>query len=137
MLLDLFLYRIKAALKKITNGKFFNYMTYNYDTIWTYILKRHDAKSKFIAGAFVKCDVTPRRQERALIYRGHTPEKFASYMDKLVQKVKNQYQQQIIFLSAWNEWGEGMYLEPDEKDGYKYLEGVKNAIQKECNLQNS
>ena len=59
-LLDLFLYRIKAALKKITNGKFFNYMTYNYDTIWTYILKRHDAKSKFIAGAFVKCDVLLR-----------------------------------------------------------------------------
>ncbi len=126
--MDLILYRIKGVVKFLSRGKLCKYRTYSYDAIWNYIIKSINVSTKMIAGAFVKCDVTPRRQERALIYKGASPEKFEKYMKKLVQKVKEQYDLQMIFLSAWNEWGEGMYLEPDEKYGYKYLESVKNAI---------
>ena len=35
---------------------------------------------------------------------------------------------QIVFLKSWNEWGEGMYLEPDKIHGYKYLEVINNII---------
>ena len=33
----------------------------------------------------------------------------------------------ITIINAWNEWGEGMHLEPDKKDGVKWLEAVKKA----------
>ncbi len=122
---DVLAYRIKGAIKSITKGKLFFVRTYSYDKTWKYILKR-PMEEKVIPGAFVKCDVTPRRQDRAVIFKGATPEKFAEYMDILVKKLKNQ--SDYLFLTAWNEWGEGMYLEPDEKDGYAYLEGVMKSL---------
>ena len=125
---DSILYRIKERIKKITKSKLCKVITYDYDAIWEFIVSRPFANKKMISGAFVNCDVTPRRQDRAQIYKGATPLKFANYMKQLVSKVQNQGNIQIIFISAWNEWGEGMYLEPDEKNGYGYLEGVKNAI---------
>ena len=34
----------------------------------------------------------------------------------------------MIFLQAWNEWSEWSVLEPDQENGYAYLEAVKNAL---------
>lgn len=33
-----------------------------------------------------------------------------------------------MYINAWNEWGEGTYLEPDEYYGYQYLEVIKEAL---------
>ena len=30
---------------------------------------------------------------------------------------------------AWNEWGEGSYLEPDTNNEYKYLEAIKRIAE--------
>lgn len=119
----------KNKIKKFTKGKLFKVNPYSYDALWEYIIKRPIKSTKTIVGAFTQCDVTPRRQDRALIYKGATPEKFKVYIKQLVQKVKEQGNQQMIFISAWNEWGEGMYLEPDEKNKYGYLEGVRDAVE--------
>jgi len=34
----------------------------------------------------------------------------------------------IFFINAWNEWGEGTYLEPDKKYGYAYINTLSKAI---------
>ena len=44
------------------------------------------------------------------------------------RSIINQYIKQnkeFIFLMAWNEWGEGSYLEPDTEYKYGYLEAIK------------
>ena len=34
----------------------------------------------------------------------------------------------FIFINAWNEWGEGSYLEPDEKYGYSSINSLSKAL---------
>ena len=40
----------------------------------------------------------------------------------------------MIFINAWNEWGEGAYMEPDIKFGHGYLNVLKEKIIKELVL---
>ena len=39
----------------------------------------------------------------------------------------------LLFLTAWNEWGEGAYLEPDTKNGFAYLEAVSHVVNDQVN----
>lgn len=99
---------------------------FNYDRVWQSIIRhaRRNHKSKLMYGGFVNYDDTPRRGNRGKIVYGGTPEKFQKYLDQLYSISQSQGKE-FIFLTAWNEWGEGAYLEPDTTDGYAYLEAVK------------
>ena len=35
----------------------------------------------------------------------------------------------MLIIFAWNEWGEGGYLEPDESNKYAYLEAIRSAME--------
>ena len=111
--------------------KYFNRINiYDYDALWQGIL--NDAKkssAKIFLSGFVDYDDTPRRGRFAKIVRGSTPKKFYYYMRKLLE-ISKQQGKEYVFLTAWNEWGEGAYLEPDKTNGYAYLEALKNAVDK-------
>ena len=76
-------------------------------------------------------DRTPRAGSKTEIVTGSTPEKFQHYTEKAIQLVANkQPEHQILFLKAWNEWGEGDYVEPDQRFGHGWLQAIRNAIDK-------
>ena len=78
--------------------------------------------------AFVDWDNTPRHNMRGYVYKGVTPEKFKKYFAQLVENTRKYYNTDMIFVFAWNEWAEGGYLEPDTKNGWGYLEAIKETI---------
>ena len=101
---------------------------YDYDKGWSAILKHKPIDEKCIPGVFVDWDNTPRRGEKGKVFVGANPEKFQNYLCKAIKRAKNVYHKDLIFLTAWNEWSEASYLEPDERYGDAYLKAVKFAL---------
>ncbi len=78
-------------------------------------------------------DNTARRNNQGFIYDGSTPELYEQWLRKAIHYAKRNesIEEPIVFINAWNEWGEGAYLEPDRTYGYAYLEATwraKNGI---------
>ena len=54
---------------------------------------------------------------------------FSNWLSSSVSKVKEyNNEEKIVFINAWNEWAEGCHLEPDLKNGRKFLEAVKKVL---------
>lgn len=100
----------------------------DYSYIWEYVIKRTPNNKKKIPGAFSGWDNTPRKGKAGLVLSNNTPELFEKYMTIQIKRAKEIYKKDMIFVTAWNEWAEGSILEPTEKDGYGYLEALKNAL---------
>jgi len=99
---------------------------FDYKNLWENILQEDLGTIKTFYGGFVGYDDTPRRGGEGSVVLKGSPKKFAKYLTELMAKnaANNNY---IVFLNAWNEWGEGMYLEPDERYGTKFLEAIPYA----------
>ena len=127
----------KAKERLLKKVDLYKLKTYDYNKIWNKILKTAK-KQKGINnyhGAFVSYDDTPRRGEKGKVVINESPEKFEKYLSELI-KICEEQNKEFIFLTAWNEWGEGAYLEPDVKNGYAYLEAVKKALSETENGKN-
>ena len=101
---------------------------FSYSTVWKKIL--HNAKNchdkRMYYGAFVNYDDSPRRGNKGKAIVGGTPELFERYLKQLLIICEKQ-RKPFVFLTAWNEWGEGAHLEPDQIHKFAYLEALKNA----------
>jgi len=111
---------------KLNSKIFLNTASYEY--IWKRILNRKCNGQNTFLGAFVDWDNSARKGKEAFIIKGADPIKFQDNLIKQIERAKNVYKTEFIFINAWNEWAEGTYLEPDKKNESQYLEAVKNAL---------
>jgi lipopolysaccharide biosynthesis protein len=75
-------------------------------------------------------DNSPRRVKEAVILHDSTPKKYGAWLQTAIQRtlLNLDRDERIVFINAWNEWGEGNHLEPDQKWGRAYLEATKRAV---------
>lgn len=101
-----------------------------YEEVWNNAIRAFGDESRInYYGAFVDFDVSPRRGYNGTFLKGANVETFEKYAYML--GVKNCLEgNEFYFINAWNEWGEGNYLEPDIKNGYGYLEAVRRIVNK-------
>lgn len=115
------------SLKTLVNNRVLNEVNVvDYNQCWDISLKSFVKERKTYYEGFVSYDDTPRRGINGTIIYGSNPDTFTEKLAILLSKSEKQ-KNEVVFLNAWNEWGEGMHLEPDLEWGYKYLEGVRKA----------
>jgi hypothetical protein len=75
-------------------------------------------------------DNTPRQRERAGVIVGSTPKIYQAWLHEALERARNSAagDERIVFINAWNEWGEGCHLEPDQHYGRQYLEATRAAL---------
>ena len=95
----------------------------DYGEVWQRLLAKSVPQGASLGG-FSGYDDTPRRGHGGTVIRGRSPEVFQRGMRALLRKAERNGSP-YLFLNAWNEWGEGMYLEPDERYGMAFLEALK------------
>ncbi|CAN7645440.1 glycoside hydrolase family 99-like domain-containing protein [Mesorhizobium sp. LjRoot246] len=70
-------------------------------------------------------DNTARRQNNPTVVINSTPELYGEWLRFLRFQARQNHpdpDSRLVFVNAWNEWGEGCYLEPDQRWGLSYLE---------------
>ena len=82
----------------------------------------------FIRTVYVGWDNSPRRGKDAIVLVDSTPDSFEK---DLVESIASHHETSLpehpIFINAWNEWAEGNYLEPDQRNGLEYLNRIKRV----------
>ena len=102
---------------------------YDYAKITEHLLTKEDKDENIYPTVVPRWDKTPRLGKQAYVYTGSTPELFEKSVRKAVDAVKMKApEHRIIFLQAWNEWGEGNFMEPDLEWGNKYCDALAEAL---------
>jgi hypothetical protein len=126
-----FFYASKVLLRRVLNNLFnLRLVEHMIDAqLINKMMKRNIRRSNkpLFPGAFTMWDNTPRVSYRGTIYKNANPETFSNRLKEIHNTINNE-ELDFVFINAWNEWGEGCYLEPDSIHQYDYLEMIKKVI---------
>jgi len=112
--------------RSIENG----HVVFNYEAVVNRMLNKEIVKYKRYPCVTPMWDNSPRRQQSAVIFDNSSPAVYAKWLGSIANNIaKYNLDDSIVFINAWNEWGEGNHLEPDLKHERKYLEATKQALQ--------
>ena len=96
--------------------------------------KRYQAYTPCIDPDF---DHSPRSGCYGVILHHSTPQEWGRLLKKVISLfTTSQKEDFFLFIKAWNEWGEGNYLEPDQKWGQEYIKETSKVI-KDFNAQSN
>jgi hypothetical protein len=102
---------------------------YKYKDIIDHFVTPEDYKDRIYPQLIPRRDRSPRSGRKAMIYYDSTPALFKQAAENAIKCVENRdYDHRLIFLNAWNEWGEGAYMEPDLKFGHGYIDALHEAL---------
>ena len=127
-------------LNRVTNVEWFNYKR----NVVLYDLHQWVEDQRYFKNrdySVFKCcfpswDNSPRKAYTgALIYLMQQND-FYKWLSGIIRWTKKYHSdtEQYVYINAWNEWGEGAFLEPDTRLGYRSLSTVRRALEESRSL---
>ncbi|MGP1516945.1 MAG: glycoside hydrolase family 99-like domain-containing protein [Ottowia sp.] len=102
-----------------------------YETLMDKMLAQPDSGTPWVktvlAGSW---DNTARKGLKANIFHGCTPALYERWLREAARHAQARPAlpgKPMVFINAWNEWAEGVYLEPDRKFGYALLAATQRV----------
>lgn len=121
-ILSRFMWRLIKKITKIPK-------LISYDEYTKLFQKLYEVNDRIHPCIVPNFDHSPRSRHRGTIIVESSPNKWKQFCKSIFSKVKNRKQEEnIVFIKAWNEWGEGNYLEPDLKYGKQFIEATREAL---------
>ena len=100
----------------------------NYNRLWKKIIDRKKQYGVICyKSCFVGWDNSPRKGKKSMVVKGGNPLSFYNNFKKYLFSKRQNASPFITVINAWNEWGEGAFLEPSVQYQFSYLEAVKKA----------
>lgn len=83
-------------------------------------------------GVMTAWDNTARRLQDATVFAHATPDAYRRWVTAACRRASRgaDPDQRLVFINAWNEWGEGAYLEPDARWGDAFLQATADGVRK-------
>lgn len=113
-------------------GRYFDWHPiekYDFSRIYDKMFTDEDRKDNILPTIIPNWDRSPRAGIRAKIWYNYNPKFFKKQVEMAVDLIKEKPEEhRILFLMAWNEWGEGNYMEPDLEYGHGYINALREAL---------
>jgi hypothetical protein len=126
----------ELSVKSIKAKKPFEGKAWRYSDAVAYYSAQPPRPWKRYRGVMPGWDNTPRRGAKGYAFVKSTPQVYAQWLSHAIEDTRNRLEtgERLVFINAWNEWGEGAVLEPDMKSGRAYLEATVETLQGRSNL---
>lgn len=103
----------------------------NYKSVSSHFIGKEEMEDNIYPTIIPNWDHTPRSGFNGYVLNNSEIELFRFHVRKaLATTLQKRADNMIVFLKSWNEWGEGNYMEPDLKYGKKYIETLKQELDK-------
>ena len=104
-------------------------VVFSYKRVIRHLIHQGPSAKNEYPSIYPNWDNTARSLFAGWVWQGSTPELFRIHTKEAIQSViHKEWEDRIIFVKSWNEWGEGNYLEPDRNYGRAYLEVLRDEI---------
>jgi lipopolysaccharide biosynthesis protein len=122
------IWRIRRLLGLMPPGLRGNHLL-DYASLAQAMMAKNDPGFTWFRCVCPSFDNSARRRKGAAIYYNATPAGYQEWLKRVVEQTMElrRHGERLVFINAWNEWGEGNHLEPDQQWGDQYLRATKEV----------
>ena len=103
---------------------------YDYQQVWPALADPAPVDYRRYEAVCPRWDNTPRARRAGVVLHNSSPAAYESWLTQAIRRAAAgaSRDHRLVFINAWNEWGEGCHLEPDVAHGRGYLEATRRAL---------